>query len=91
MPIAFAFLLILFGTTLFLSVLPWRRSVDIWVLMAIPLGSLGLVAFFRLDDWAAGDWPLLLWLSTLGPGSLISIVRLFLIALGRSPGNVRSK
>ncbi|MEV6896270.1 hypothetical protein [Amycolatopsis sp. NPDC051372] len=91
MGIAFAFLLILFAATLFLSVLPWRRPVDVWVLTAIPLGSVALVAFFRLDDWPAGDWPLLLWLGTLGPGSLITVVRLFLIALGRSPGKPRPR
>ncbi|MET7997824.1 hypothetical protein ABZU76_43760 [Amycolatopsis sp. NPDC005232] len=91
MGIAFAFLLILFAATLFLSVLPWRRPVDVWVLTAIPLASVGLVAFFRLDGWPAGDWPTLLWLGTLGPGSLIAVVRLFLIALGRSPGTTCQK
>ncbi|MEW2505171.1 hypothetical protein AB0878_32355 [Amycolatopsis sp. NPDC047767] len=91
MPIVFAFLLLLFGTTLFLSVLPCCRPVDVWVLIAIPLGSAGLVAFFLLSDWATRDWPPLLWLVTFGPGSLIAVVRLFLIALGRSPGNVRPK
>jgi hypothetical protein len=76
-------LMALFVLTVILALLPWPRSARTWILAAIPIASIGLVAYLRIDGGMSSEWPLPVWLVMLGPGSMIAIVRLLLIARGR--------
>jgi hypothetical protein len=68
--------------TVILALLPWSQNARTWILAAIPIASIGLVAFLRVYGGMSSVWPLPVWLVTLGPGSTIAIVRLLLIARG---------
>ena len=76
-------LMALCALTVILALLSWPRRARTWILAAIPIGSVGLVAFARIYGGMSSVWPLPVWLVTLGPGSMIAVVRLWLIGRGR--------